>query len=104
MADERLNSIEKKHASFEQWVWKTISGLGLAAVIWYLNGINTSLKTLSDDIVAIKLSDSANNVRMNRIEDDVTNLKSNDKEHSKRLSELEKSSAQHGQQLKQLSK
>lgn len=97
MADERLNSIEK-HA------WKILSTLGLSAVIWYLNGINTSLKTLSDDIVAIKLSDSANNIRMNRIEDDVTNLKSNDKEHSKRLSELEKSSAQHGQQLRQLSK
>lgn len=104
MADERLNSIEKKHATFEQWVWKTISGLGLAAVIWYLNGINTSLKTLSDDIVAIKLSDSANNVRMKRIEDDVIYLKDSDKEHYKRLSDLEKATIQHGQQLRQLNK
>ena len=60
MADERLNSIEK-HA------WKILSTLGLSAVIWYLNGINTSLKTLSDDIVAIKLQDSANSITINTI-------------------------------------
>ena len=104
MADERLSKMEKKHATFEQWVWKTISGLGLAAVIWYLNGINTSLKTLSDDIVAIKLSDSANSIRMARVEDDVVIIKSNEKELSKRVGALEKSSAQHEQQLRQLSK
>ena len=104
MADERLNSIEKKHASFEQWVWKTISGLGLAAVIWYLNGINTSLKTLSDDIVAIKLQDSANSITINTIKTDVIDLKVVNKEVLGRIGSLEKSSAQHEQQLRQLSK
>lgn len=97
MADERLNSIEK-HA------WKILSTLGLSAVIWYLNGINTSLDSLNKEIVAIKLNDSANTIRMARVEDDVVIIKNNEKELSKRVGALEKSSAQHDQQLRQLSK
>lgn len=90
MADERLNSIEK-HA------WKILSTLGLSAVIWYLNGINTSLKTLSDDIVAIKLQDSANSITINTLKSDVGDLKI-------KVGELEKSSTQHEQQLRQWNK
>lgn len=90
MADERLNNIEK-HA------WKILSTLGLSAVIWYLNGINTSLKTLSDDIVAIKLADSANTITINTLKSDVGDLKV-------RVGALEKSNTQHEQQLRQLNK
>lgn len=90
MADERLNKIE-------QWAWKTMSSVGLALIVWYLSGINSSIKTLSDDIVAIKLADSANSITINTLKSDVGDLKI-------KVGELEKSSTQHEQQLKQLSK
>jgi len=90
MADERLNKLEQKASGIEQWGWKTISAIGLALIVWYLNGINGSLKTLSDDIVDIKLADSANSIRMNRLEEDVAIIKSNEKELSKRVGTLER--------------
>ena len=90
MADERLNKLEQKASGIEQWGWKTISAIGLALIVWYLNGINGSLKTLSDDIVDIKLADSANSIRMNRLEEDVAIIKSNEKELAKRVGTLER--------------
>lgn len=86
MADERLDRIEKKHTVVEQWVWKTISTAGLGFIIWYLSGINESLAVLKDDIVLIKLSDSANSIRMKRLEDDVVNLQ-------RRVTDVEKTKA-----------
>lgn len=97
MADERLNKIE-------QWAWKTISGAAMALAVWYLSGINSSIKTLSNDIVAIKLQDSANTITINTIKADVGDLKVVNKEVLGRIGSLEKSSAQHEQQLRQLSK
>ena len=97
MADERLNRIE-------QWAWKTMSSIGLALIVWYLSGINSSIKTLSDDIVAIKLADSANSITINTLKSDVGDLKVVNKEVLGRIGSLEKSSAQHEQQLRQLSK
>ncbi|OYQ81767.1 hypothetical protein B9T19_03645 [Ignatzschineria sp. F8392] len=90
MANERLGRLEQKANGVEQWIWKTISAIGLALIVWYLNGINISLKTLSDDIIAIKLSDSANAVRMNKIEEEVITLKASDKEIRQRVSALER--------------
>ncbi len=90
MADDRLGRLEQKASGVEQWIWKSISAIGLSLIVWYLNGINVSLKTLSDDIVAIKLSDSANAVRMNKIEEEVITLKASDKEIRQRVSALER--------------
>lgn len=87
---ERLDKTEQKQNWFEQHAWKIVSTLGLAAIVWYLNGINSSLKSLSDDIVAIKLSDSANAVRMTKIEEEVITLKSNEKEIRQRVGALER--------------
>jgi len=97
MADERLNKIE-------QWAWKTISGAVMALAVWYLSGIDSSIKTLSNDIIAIKLQDSANSITINTIKSDVGDLKVVNKEVLGRIGSLEKSSAQHEQQLRQLSK
>lgn len=90
MADERLGRLEQKAHGIEQWGWKTISAIGLALIVWYLNGINGSLQTLSNDIVEIKLADSANSIRMSRLEEDVAIIKSNEKELSKRVGSLER--------------
>ena len=87
---ERLDKAEQKQSWFEQHAWKIVSPLGLAAIVWYLNGINSSLKSLSDDIVAIKLADSANAVRMTKIEEEVITLKSNEKEIRQRIGILER--------------
>ncbi|WP_077929379.1 hypothetical protein [Wohlfahrtiimonas populi] len=73
-------------------------------VVWYLNGINTSLDSLNKEIVAIKLNDSANTIRMARGEDDVVTLKGSEKELSKRVGALERGNGEIKQQLKQLSK
>ncbi|MBS7814776.1 hypothetical protein PE074_06530 [Wohlfahrtiimonas chitiniclastica] len=70
------------------WIFSQMYGQSVK----HLESIDNKFDVLTKDIVAIKLQDSANNVRMSRIEDDVVYLKGNDKEHSKRLSELEKSS------------
>ncbi len=87
---DRLDKAEQKQSWFEQHAWKIVSTLGLAAIVWYLNGINSSLKNLSDDIVAIKLADSANAVRMTKIEEEVITLKSNEKEIRQRVGALER--------------
>lgn len=87
---ERLDKAEQKQNWLEQHAWKIVSTLGLAAIVWYLNGINSSLKSLSDDIVAIKLADSANAVRMTKIEEEVITLKSNEKEIRQRVGALER--------------
>ena len=86
----RLDKAEQKQSWLEQHAWKIVSTLGLAAIVWYLNGINSSLKSLSDDIVAIKLADSANAVRMTKIEEEVITLKSNEKEIRQRVGALER--------------
>ena len=86
----RLDKAEQKQSWLEQHAWKIVSTLGLAAIVWYLNGINSSLKSLSDDIVEIKLADSANAVRMTKIEEEVITLKSNEKEIRQRVGALER--------------
>lgn len=97
MAEERIKllelkqeKIDQKHKGVERWIWKAVSAIGMGLVVWYLNGINSSLKMLSDDIVQIKLTDSANSVRLSRLEADVNTLKSNEKELSKRIGHLER--------------
>lgn len=104
MADDRIFKLEKKQNAFEQWGWKTISAIGLGLVVWYLNGINGSLKTLSDDIIDIKLADSANNQKMNRLEQDVSYLKAADGEIAKRIGTLERTTERHEQKINNLEK
>lgn len=82
------------------WIFVQVFHQGLS----HLKSIDNKFDALSKDIVEIKLSDSANSTRMNRLELDVLDIKSNEKELSKRVSELEKSSGQHDQQLRQLNK
>lgn len=90
MADDRVLRIENRNKAIEQWVWKTISAAGMALIVWYLSGINGSLKELGDDIIQIKLADSANAVRMTKIEEEVITLKSNEKEIRQRIGILER--------------
>lgn len=104
MPDERISKLERRHNAFEQWGWKTVSAIGMALIVWYLNGINGSLRSLSDDIVNIKLSDSANNQKMDRLNDDVLSLKVDSKEIIKRVTTLEKISEKHEHQLKRWDK
>ncbi len=102
MADRRITKLEEKQNWLEQHAWKIVSTLGLAAIVWYLNGINASLKNLSDDIIDIKLADSANAARMNRLQEDVIGLKAGEKELSKRVGALERVSEKHEHQLQRL--
>lgn len=88
--ENRITKVEQKQNWFEQHAWKIVSTLGLAAIVWYLNGINSSLKSLSDDIVAIKLADSANGIRMNKLEEEIITIKSNEKEIRQRVGALER--------------
>ncbi|MGL4673623.1 MAG: hypothetical protein ACRCXK_02055 [Wohlfahrtiimonas sp.] len=104
MADERLDRIEQKQSWFEQHFWKMLSTGATMAVIWYLNSINTNFDTLNKEILAIKLNDSANTITINTIKSDVIDLKSVNKEVLGRIGSLEKSNAQHEQQLRQLNK
>lgn len=102
MADDRVLKIENRNKAIEQWVWKTISAIGMGFVVWYLNGINSSLKSLSDDIVQIKLADSANTQKMTHTDSRVSILEVNEKEFSKRVGELERKTDRHDQRLNTL--
>jgi len=86
--------------SFAIWVFSQVYGQSVK----HLESIDNKFDMLTKDIIAIKLSDSANAIRMSRIEDDVIYLKSSDKEQLKRLSDLEKTSERHDQQIRQLNK
>ena len=83
MAEDRIFKLEKKQSAFEQWGWKTVSAIGMSLMIWFLGQISSNIKELKDDIVEIRLADSANSIRMNRLEDDVLTLKVDVKELSK---------------------
>lgn len=83
MAEDRIFKLEKKQSAFEQWGWKTVSAIGMSLMIWFLGQISSNIKELKDDIIEIRLADSANSIRMNRLEDDVLTLKVDVKELSK---------------------
>ena len=83
MAEDRIFKLEKKQSAFEQWGWKTVSAIGMSLMIWFLGQISMNIKELKDDIIEIRLADSANSIRMNRLEDDVLTLKVDVKELSK---------------------
>lgn len=102
MADEKLHKLEKKYDAVEQWVWKAISTAGMALIVWYLSGINGSLKELSDDIIQIKLADSASAQKMAHTDSRVSILEANEKEFSKRVGELERKTDRHDQRLNTL--
>lgn len=109
MAEERIKRLEEKQAesnqkqsAFERWGWKTISSLIMAIGVALLNGINSNLKELNEEIVSIKLSDSANNQKITHISGEVAVLKVNEKELSKRVGDLERSKERHDQRLNNL--
>ena len=102
MADDRVLRIENRNKAIEQWVWKTISTAGMALIVWYLSGINGSLKELSDDIIQIKLADSASAQMMAHTDSRVSILEANEKEFSKRVGELERKTDRHDQRLNNL--
>lgn len=104
MAEDRIFKLEEKQSAFEKWGWKTISSLIMALGVFLLNGINSNLKELNQEIVTIKLADSANGQRMNRLEDDVSILKAGEKEIIKRVSAIERVSEKHEHQLKRWDK
>lgn len=83
MAEDRIFKLEKKQNAFEQWGWKSVSAIGMSLMIWFLGQISMNIKELKDDIIEIRLADSANSIRMNRLEDDVLTLKVDVKELSK---------------------
>lgn len=83
MAEDRIFKLEKKQSAFEQWGWKSVSAIGMSLMIWFLGQISMNIKELKDDIIEIRLADSANSIRMNRLEDDVLTLKVDVKELSK---------------------
>lgn len=99
MAEDRIFKLEKKHNTLEQWGWKTVSAVGLALIVWYLNGINGSLKYLSDEMTRMKVSESANTQILIGLKDDVSHLKSTDIDISKRVGDLERTSERHEQRL-----
>lgn len=86
--------------SFAIWVFSQVYGQSVK----HLESIDNKFDVLTKDIVAIKLQDSANGITINTIKSDVIDLKSVNKEVLGRLGLLEKSNAQHEQQLRQLSK
>lgn len=67
----------------------------------YLEKISNSLELLTKEVVAIKLSDSANNVRITRIEEDLFNFRNTLHEDSKRIGRLERKQTEHSQMLKE---
>lgn len=83
MAEDRIFKLEKKQSAFEHWGWKSVSAIGMSLMIWFLGQISMNIKELKDDIIEIRLADSANSIRMNRLEDDVLTLKVDVKELSK---------------------
>lgn len=66
--------------------------------------MDLKFEVLTKDIVVIKLNDSANTITISNMKNDIESLKQVDKEYAKSIGELQRSSAQHEQQLRQLSK
>lgn len=69
-----------------------------------LDSMDLKFEVLTKDIVVIKLNDSANTITINNMKNDIESLKQVDKEYAKSIGELQRSSAQHEQQLRQLNK
>ncbi|OYQ90431.1 hypothetical protein B9T10_03675 [Wohlfahrtiimonas chitiniclastica] len=86
--------------SFAIWVFSQVYGQSVK----HLESIDNKFDMLTKDIIAIKLQDSANTITINMLKNDVLDLKTVNKEVLGRLGSLEKSSVQHEQQLRQLSK
>jgi len=79
--------------SFAIWVFSQVYGQSVK----HLESIDNKFDMLTKDIIAIKLQDSANTITITTLKSDVGDLKV-------RVGALEKSNAQHEQQLRQLNK
>ena len=85
---------------FTIWVFVQV----FSQSVKHLESIDNKFDVLTKDIIAIKVNDSANTITINTIKNDVSDLKSENKEVISRIGALEKSSAQHEQQLRQWNK
>lgn len=86
------------------WLFSQGFNQGLAA----LKSIDNKFDVLAKDVTDIKMNEHITNGRLVRVEDDVVaikaTVKANEKDLSKRVGDLERSSIQHEQQLRQLNK
>lgn len=86
------------------WLFSLGFNQGLAS----LKSIDNKFDVLAKDVTDIKMNEHITNGRLVRVEDDVVaikaTVKANEKDLSKRVGDLERSSIQHEQQLRQLSK
>lgn len=104
---------------FEEW-WKgatmktiiVLSSVIVSISIWVggllynqntkqIEGLTKSIDGLKSEVVTIRLSDSANNVRLTRIEEDIFAIKVKQGEDSTRIGRVERKQSEHSQMLKE---
>lgn len=96
--DDKVGSV------IERYGFRFLSTVAMGFIAWYLNDLNSSIKSLNDAVVEIRIQNGATAVTINNMKYGIDNMSMINKDLSKSISELNRTSAHHEQQIRQLAR